>query len=582
MSLIKKIFPFCIIMLMSLNLFAVIIGTDNFNYKEPEFEWDIRALTDDGNTLNNYNQDNFKLFYTAVADAEVIHDKEPAGVAVILDRSKSLRGHEEKSRELFFEAISLIPENSHRVYCYFNNRINFFKTIEDAEPDTYNLIEELEFKGSTAFYDSLYYAAEELQTSPLQKKFVFVITDGIDEVNIGQETRMSKFGLEHVINKLKEDNIKVLALLPQNQRVDMHTLSKITSETEGEIFENIEQAKEFVSKNLRDRFSVIVDDPFLFTDARTREVTISINRKGDTLNLEETINIKKSDRFFPETIDSRLDSFKVNLEEVISKHPLVTFTAYGYENGENIKGPDLDDIRASIKTEIIPFDFEFIFDPSCNLILVDKSGSMQSQWEEVLNFLKEFVNQKNYYDTFSLITFDSRPYVFSKFGSNIDVYLFGDRVRPRGSTAFYDSLIFSSMKLHEVKGQKSIIAFTDGIDQRYEGDVQPVSKHDLKKARGILVNRGIPFYAVNFSEEARVDLLKELALYTGGGVFINPTQKSVEELYNLINRNKAGFYRFNFRRPVISAPLNPELVQIFLIDDDIIVDSEEELFKIGD
>ena len=567
------------VLICSIKICAVNLFTEKFQFENEIYTWELRTLESDGSPVNHYKKENFNLFYSTIVNCDVLYDKEPAAFAVILDRSRSLIEFEQASKKLFFEALALIPANSEKMYGYFNNRIEFFKKISDSEPTSWNIIENLKFEGSTAFYDTLYYASKFLSESRLEKKFIIIVTDGIDEVNIGEETKMSQFPLDFVIERLQKDGVKVITLLPQTKRTAINTLEKIKMETDGGVFTKSQDVDKYLKEKLRNRFSITFEDPFRLTETSTREVTVAINYRGDTLNLFEEINVKKNQRYWSREIESYLKDYKIIVDDIITDYPKVILNLYGYDKGRNIPGPSKNDIKVVVKSEIVPFEWDFIYDNSYNMIVFDKSASMKIQWDKTTDFLTEFLTKKEYFDRFSLITFDSRARLFSDFSDSVDAYMIKNKIRPSGSTAFYDALVFSAMALENYRGHKSIITFTDGLDQRYEEDVAPLSKYKYEYARGILKSRGIPVYVINYNEKGNIKQLTDLSIYTGGAFFLNPTEKSADELHKLLRRSKSGIYRIKFDNPVVFESEFYDITGVVLIENGRMINYENRVIN---
>ncbi|MCK9477284.1 MAG: VWA domain-containing protein [Candidatus Muirbacterium halophilum] len=538
------------------------------------YDWKGRIVKNNGITVNNLKNENFAVFYNKILDFDTVNEPEPCAIAVLMDSSNSLKKHQKKVFDMFFNTLSSLPSSSDKAYVMFNNRVKFLKTLDGKEPEDWLKIQNIEFSGPTALYDSIYHSSKSLGKSNYKNRFIIVISDGIDEITIDSPKNMSEFSLEHTIEKAKENNVKVIFIPPMGDRIGWQTIKKITQETSGEILKETSQLKKFWENNLRKRFSIIVTDPFLISESETREVSLSIDYKGDSLTISQTLDIKDRGRFFAVEKTSYLKEYKVILENIVIDYPNMTFIMYSYFNNETTKPPSKKDIRVTAKCEIKPINSEFSYDPVYNQIVIDKSNSMTKVWDKQLEYVSRLINRSKDFYKYSINIFDADSRILNTFEESTDLFHLKNRIKPGGSTRLYDNIIFSLMNVIPYNFQKNIILFSDGKDERYEGDEAKFSKYSLKQTMGKLKNNAVPLYAVNFNENANHNVLSELSIYSGGAYLFKPTENVFNEIFEMIEKDLRGFYNIKFKHPLAVSRELSDMIEIIAFKDNYLIDIE--------
>ena len=122
--------------------------------------------------------------------------------------------------------------------------------------------------------------------------------------------------------------------------------------------------------------------------------------------------------------------------------------------------------------------------------------------------------------------------------------------------------------------QKNILLFSDGKDERYEGDGTRYSKYSLKDTMGRLKNNAIPVYSINFSQKANHEVLSQLSIYTGGAYLFKPTENVFDDLFNMMEKDLRGFYNIKFKHP-LTTPGNPsDMIELISFRDNTLIDIE--------
>ncbi|RMG51558.1 MAG: VWA domain-containing protein [Acidobacteria bacterium] len=140
--------------------------------------------------------------------------------------------------------------------------------------------------------------------------------------------------------------------------------------------------------------------------------------------------------------------------------------------GRPIPGLTKDDFilyEDGVRQEITGFDTESV--PAAIVMLIDVSGSVRTEINNIRLSALTLIDQLRPQDRACIIQFNDRVRVIQDWTS--------DKLRLQralmtlpatGATAFYNALYTAAEKLSQVKGRRTIIAFTDGVDT-YRGQV---------------------------------------------------------------------------------------------------------------
>jgi len=185
--------------------------------------------------------------------------------------------------------------------------------------------------------------------------------------------------------------------------------------------------------------------------------------------------------------------------------------------------------------------FEYVRDlPIHAALLLDTSASMEESLPQVTeaarSFLEETVEPR---DRVTLMSFDARPRVEVKFTNEFSA-LSGalSKLRSRGGTAIYDSLVFALHYFDGVKGPKALLLLSDGKDD--------ASHFDLEGALAVAHRTGVTVYVVGLRELARDKaarkLLRRIARETGGQSFFVEDVSELPAVYQAIQEDLRSQY----------------------------------------
>jgi Ca-activated chloride channel homolog len=136
----------------------------------------------------------------------------PVAIGVVIDNSGSMR---EKREEVNKAAINLIKASNPDDQVFVVNFNDEYYLDQEFTADVKKLqaaLEHVESRGGTALYDAIVASADYLTKSPLQRKVIFVVTDGEDDA--------SQESLEQAVHRLQQENgptVYAIGLLGQEK-----------------------------------------------------------------------------------------------------------------------------------------------------------------------------------------------------------------------------------------------------------------------------------------------------------------------------------------------------------------------------
>jgi Ca-activated chloride channel homolog len=235
-------------------------GTFVFHSDVQEVLLHATVIDDKQRIITNLEQNAFTVFEDG--KPQVIksfrHEDIPISLGIVIDNSGSMR---EKRAKVAKAAVNLIrasnPQDEVFVVNFsdeyyldqpFTNRINL---LQDA-------LEKYETRGGTALYDAVVASADELKKhGKLQKKILFVVTDGEDDA--------SRESLEQAVRRLQEENgptVYAIGLLgEERQRRAKRALETMAERTGGIAFfprtlDEVDAISSTVARDIRNQYTL--------------------------------------------------------------------------------------------------------------------------------------------------------------------------------------------------------------------------------------------------------------------------------------------------------------------------------------
>ena len=126
------------------------------------------------------------------------HEDVPVAMGIVIDNSGSMR---EKRDKVNKAALNLVRSSNPQDQVFVVNFNDEYYLDQDFTSNINKLreaLEKVEARGGTALYDAVVASADHLKDAKLQKKVLFVVTDGEDNA--------SRDSLEATVRKLQEEN----------------------------------------------------------------------------------------------------------------------------------------------------------------------------------------------------------------------------------------------------------------------------------------------------------------------------------------------------------------------------------------
>lgn len=186
------------------------------------------------------------------------HEDIPISLGIVIDNSGSMR---EKRAKVNKAALNLVRASNPQDEVFI---VNFSDEFFLDQPFTSKIsllqsaLEKYETRGGTALYDAVVASADELKRhGKLQKKILFVVTDGEDDA--------SRESLEQAVRMLQEENgptVYCIGLLgEERQRRAKRALQTIAERTGGIAFfprslNEVDEISSAVARDIRNQYSI--------------------------------------------------------------------------------------------------------------------------------------------------------------------------------------------------------------------------------------------------------------------------------------------------------------------------------------
>lgn len=181
----------------------------------------------------------------------------PVAMGIVIDNSGSMR---EKRDEVNKAALNLVRSSNPDDQVFVVNFSDEYYLDQDFTSDIKKLqeaLEHVESRGGTALYDAVVASADQLNKSPLQRKVLFVVTDGEDDA--------SQENLQEAVQRLQQENgpvVYAIGLLSEEKNRKAKRDLEILAERSGGIaffpptLSEVDEISSTVAHDIRSQYTI--------------------------------------------------------------------------------------------------------------------------------------------------------------------------------------------------------------------------------------------------------------------------------------------------------------------------------------
>jgi VWFA-related protein len=209
-----------------------------------------------------------------------------------------------------------------------------------------------------------------------------------------------------------------------------------------------------------------------------------------------------------------------------------------------IEGLKKEDFRVSedeTAQEILDFSIETR--PITMAILVDTSGSMREEIDQVQEAASSFVDTLRDVDKAIIIDFDENVYLLQDF-TNDRALLRGaiEGTDAEGGTALYDAIFASYRKMEDIEGRKAIVLLTDGADTNSRFSYQKTLEF-TRTHTAVIYSIGLGATVLDVGVRGS---LKQVADETGGRAYFPHSASELAGVYQEIATDLRSQYYITY------------------------------------
>lgn len=182
----------------------------------------------------------------------------PVAMGIVIDNSGSMREKREKVNKAALDLVSASNPEDQVFVVNFNDEYYLDQDFTGSVKLLKMALEKVEARGGTALYDAMVASAEQLKTAKLQKKVLFVVTDGDDNA--------SRSTLEQAVRWLQEENgptVYAIGLLggEEGSRRAKRALETLAFRTGGIAFlpktlDQVDEISRTVAHDIRSQYTI--------------------------------------------------------------------------------------------------------------------------------------------------------------------------------------------------------------------------------------------------------------------------------------------------------------------------------------
>ncbi|HUK46708.1 MAG TPA: VWA domain-containing protein [Terriglobales bacterium] len=181
----------------------------------------------------------------------------PVAVGIVIDNSGSMREKRDAVNKAALDLVKASNPDDQVFVVNFNDEYYLDQPFTGDLKKLQDALEHVEARGGTALYDAIVASADYLKESKLQRKVLFVVTDGEDDA--------SQESLEEAIHRLEAENgpvVYCIGLLGEERsRRAKRALELIAERTGGEAFfpptlDQVDDISKNIAHDIRNQYTI--------------------------------------------------------------------------------------------------------------------------------------------------------------------------------------------------------------------------------------------------------------------------------------------------------------------------------------
>jgi Ca-activated chloride channel family protein len=205
----------------------------------------------------------------------------PVAMGIVIDNSGSMREKRDKVNKAALNLVRSSNPQDEVFVVNFNDEYYLDQDFTNSITKLKEALEKVEARGGTALYDAVVASAEQLKQSKLQKKVLFVVTDGEDNA--------SRESLEQAVRRLQEENgptVYAIGLLgEERQRRARRALETLAERTGGISFlpktlAEVDDISRTVAHDIRSQYTLGYKPTTPKSEGGYRTVRVDAKAKG--------------------------------------------------------------------------------------------------------------------------------------------------------------------------------------------------------------------------------------------------------------------------------------------------------------
>jgi len=244
----------------------------------PKITTYVTFYDENGNVIDDIIPSDFEIYERVrILPTRVIKLPGQMIIAMLIDKSGSMRKSMKHLKEAAFKFIDLMGPKDKVMVMAFDNRINVLTPFTSKKWALKNAINKLRGRGPTRLYDCVIKAIIELSRTRGNQKSIVLLTDGKDEARRGSG-RLSRHTLESVIEYARKAGIPIHTI-GLGKRADKNVLRKMAFLTHGKYYfapsaTDLMSLYEKIARNIKYQYKIEYVSPIPDPDIKVRDITV--------------------------------------------------------------------------------------------------------------------------------------------------------------------------------------------------------------------------------------------------------------------------------------------------------------------